>query len=273
MPHSYRAQVSITLQESAVISGFMRLLLLADIHANLEALEAVLEDAARRGYTETVFLGDAVGYGADAKAVLDRLRSLSPRSVMGNHETMLLAVAGGKRPSTTPVGLALKHQLEQLEAADLDWLRSWKQGVKAQQGGVECFFVHGSPRNPEEYVDSLGVARVSFRDWPGKLAFIGHTHIAGVYAALERDPVNVRLTPFVEAQNRLSMPPRGRWIVNPGSVGQPRDGINKASYGIFDFARNALEVYRVDYDIHAAQQKIRAAGLPEALATRLSVGK
>jgi predicted phosphodiesterase len=251
----------------------MRLLLLADIHANLEALEAVLADAARRGYDEVMFLGDAVGYGADARAVLERLRTLSPRCVSGNHEAMLLALAGGKKVSDTPVGQSLKHQLAQLEETHLEWLRSWKHGVKMQHGTLECFFVHGSPRNADEYVDSLGVARASFSDWSGKLAFVGHTHIAGVYAALERDPVNVRFTAFLEPQNRVSMPPKGRWIVNPGSVGQPRDGINKSGYGIFDFTRNALEVYRVDYDVYAAQQKIRAAGLPDALASRLSLGK
>jgi predicted phosphodiesterase len=251
----------------------MRLLLLADIHANLEALEAVLTDAKARTFTEVMFLGDAVGYGADAKAVLERLRALTPRCVSGNHEHMLLALAQGKGASDTPVGASLKHQLAQLEPSDLEWLRSWKQGVKSQQGNMECFFVHGSPRNADEYVDNLGAARASFTDWNGKLAFIGHTHIAGVYAALDRDPVNVRFTKFTDNQNRLAMPPKGRWIVNPGSVGQPRDGISKASYGIFDFTRNALEVYRVDYDVYTAQQKIRAAGLPEALASRLSLGR
>ena len=276
----------------------MRLLLLADIHANLEALEAVLADADKRGFTDTMFLGDAVGYGVDAKAVLTRLRALSPRAVQGNHEKMLLALTRGGIASKTPVGQALKVELEQLSAEDLAWIGAWKQGVKTMHGSLECFFVHGSPRNPDEYVDSLAAARGVFTDWVGRIAFVGHTHVAGVYTALgyppppepqrfgripgvpgatssqvEKDSLNLRFTPFLEPINRLPMPPKGRWIVNPGSVGQPRDGIPKASYGIFDFTKNSLEVYRVDYDVYATQQKIRAAGLPEALASRLSVGK
>ena len=251
----------------------MRLLLLADIHANLEALEAVLADAVTRGYSDTLFLGDAVGYGADAGAVVQRLRSLSPRCIMGNHEQMLIAAARTGKTSDTPVGLALKLALSQLSPDDLEWLRGWKQGIKALHGNVECFFVHGSPRDPNEYVDSLSAARAAFTDWAGRLAFVGHSHLAGVYAALERDVSNVRFTAFLEGLNRMTLPPRGRWIVNPGSVGQPRDGDPRAGYGIFDFNRNALEVYRVEYDVSAAQQKIRAAGLPDVLAARLSVGK
>jgi diadenosine tetraphosphatase ApaH/serine/threonine PP2A family protein phosphatase len=226
-----------------------------------------------RQYTETLFLGDAVGYGASSGEVVARLRTLSPRAVMGNHEQMLLSGIRTRRFSESPVGQALRLASTQLAPDNLEWLRSWKQGVKATLGNVEAFFVHGSPRDPNEYVDNLGSARAAFQDWPGKLAFIGHSHIAGVYAALDRDTSNVRFTPFLEGVNRLSMPPRGRWIVNPGSVGQPRDGDVRASYGIFDFARNALEVYRVAYDIPGAQRRIREAGLPDALATRLSVGK
>ena len=251
----------------------MRLLLLADIHANLEALEAVLVDAATRGYSDTLFLGDAVGYGADAGAVVQRLRSLSPRCITGNHEQMLLSAVRTGKTSDTPVGQALKLAISQLSSDDLEWLRSWKQGIKALHGSVECFFVHGSPRDPNEYIDNLTSARAAFSDWPGRLAFVGHSHIAGVYAALERDVSNVRFTAFLEGLNRMSLPPRGRWIVNPGSVGQPRDGDPRAGYGIFDFTRNALEAYRVEYDIAGAQQKIRSAGLPDVLAARLSVGK
>jgi diadenosine tetraphosphatase ApaH/serine/threonine PP2A family protein phosphatase len=251
----------------------MRLLLLADVHGNLEALEAVLGDAATRGFDETLFLGDAVGYGASSGEVVARLRALTPRGVMGNHEQMLLSGLRNARFSDTPVGQALKLASTQVSADDLEWLRAWKQGVRVPIGNVEAFFVHGSPRDPNEYVDNLGAARGAFTDWQGKLAFVGHAHIAGVYAALDRDTKNVRFTPFLDAVNRLAMPPRGRWIVNPGSVGQPRDGDARASYGIFDFGRNALEVYRVAYDIAGAQRRIREAGLPDALATRLSVGK
>ena len=156
----------------------MRLLLLADIHANLEALEAVLKDAATRGYSDTLFLGDAVGYGADAGAVVQRLRSLSPRCIIGNHEQMLLSAARTGKTSDTPVGLTLKLALSQLSPDDLEWLRGCKQGIKALHGSVECFFVHGSPRDPNEYVDNLTSARAAFSDWSGIRTSLGFTRLS-----------------------------------------------------------------------------------------------
>jgi predicted phosphodiesterase len=252
----------------------MRYLLLADIHSNSDALEAVLEDASKRHFEQTIFLGDAVGYGADAGVVFKQLELLKPRSILGNHDLMLLEMAQGKVVKTdTPVGMSLRLNLSQLLPSQIGFIQTWAEQASVKLDGAAVTFIHGSPRDPKEYVDSVNVARTIFKDWSGRLAFVGHSHLAGVFACLEN---NTDVTIFhgcLENENRLPMPPRGRWIVNPGSVGQPRDGNPKASYGVFDTNTKALEIYRVAYNIAAAQKKIRAAGLPEVLAARLDVGR
>ncbi len=252
----------------------MRYLLLADIHSNSDALDAVLADASKHNFEQTIFLGDAVGYGADAGAVVKRLELLKPRSILGNHDIMLLEMAQGKNIKTdTPVGQSLRLNMSQLLPSQLGWMQTWVEQASVRLDGAAVTFIHGSPRDPKEYVDNVNVARVIFKNWAGKLAFVGHSHLAGVFACLDN---NTALTIFhacTEDENRLPMPPKGRWIVNPGSVGQPRDGNPKASYGIFDTNAKLLEIYRVAYDIAAAQKKIRAAGLPEALASRLDLGR
>jgi predicted phosphodiesterase len=252
----------------------MRYLFLADIHSNSDALEAVLADALGRGFDEAVFLGDAVGYGADPVGVLQLLEAMEPLCIMGNHDEMLLEIAAGKSVrASSPVGIALKHNATQLESAQLEWIRSWTKRGGTRIDGAEALFIHGSPRDPDEYVDSVSVARSVFADWSGRMAFVGHSHIAGVYSVLHNNPNVATFHACMDAENRLTIPPKGRWIVNPGSVGQPRDGNTKASYGIYNIKTATLEIYRVHYDIAAAQEKIRMAGFPEALAARLGVGK
>ncbi len=252
----------------------MRYLLLADIHSNSDALEAVLLDALKRNYEQTIFLGDAVGYGADAAGVLKQLEALKPRSIVGNHDLMLLEMAQGKNiKAETPVGMSLRLNLSQLLPSQIGFIQTWVEQASVRLDGAPVTFIHGSPRDPREYVDSVSTARAIFKTWTGKLAFVGHSHLSGVFACLENNTDVTIFHALTENENRMPMPPRGRWIINPGSVGQPRDGNPKASYGVFDTSTKVLEVYRVGYDIAAAQKKIRAAGLPEALAARLDIGR
>ena len=265
----------------------MRFLMLADIHANLEALEAVLEDARTRSYETIIFLGDAVGYGPDPGAVIDKLEALNARCILGNHEAMMLGLPNAE-VLDGPAGQAIRWQRERLSVPQLEILRKWPERRKyssnssndlnltnASEGiPAEFFMVHGSPKNLFDYIDNLANARAAFADWGGRLAFVGHTHKPGVYATINSPNGEwTRWQGMEDEHNRLPMPPKARWIANPGSVGQPRDGNPYASYGIYDYAKGMFEVHRVKYDLETTQQKIRAANLPDMLAARLEVGK
>lgn len=264
----------------------MRFLMLADIHANLEAFEAVLEDAKPRQYDMVIFLGDAVGYGADPGAVIDKLEELGARSILGNHEAMMLGLPNAE-VLDGPAGQAIRWQRERLNVRQFESLRKYTERRKYSGAGnqdaalslnesipSEFFMVHGSPFNVFDYIDNLTNARAAFAAWGGRLAFVGHTHKPGVYATINSPTGEwTRWQGMEDAHNRLVMPPKARWIANPGSVGQPRDGNPHASYGIYDYAKGVFEVHRVKYDLETTQQKIRAAGLPDMLAARLEVGK
>ncbi|MEF2279964.1 metallophosphoesterase family protein [Deinococcus sp. YIM 134068] len=250
----------------------MRLLLLSDIHANQAALEAVLHDAAARRYDRIVHLGDAVGYGPHPAEVLRTLRDLNVVGVTGNHDAMLLDYADGRRTAReSVVSIALRWQLERLSSDDLALVRGWPDGVDDPEVGAR--YRHGSPASRDEYIDSVTAAREAFAGWEGRLAFVGHTHIPGVYATLNA-PVGewIKFQGFPEGGSYL-VPPGARVILNPGSVGQPRDGNPRASYGVFDTGRGAFEVFRVAYDVERTQEAALEAGLPQVLAARLAIGK
>jgi len=255
----------------------VRLLLLSDIHANHTALEAVVQDAGARGFDRVVQLGDALGYGPHPGEVLATLRGLNATSVLGNHEQMLLAQAHGQpgrwadlRPGSV-VTAALRWQRERLPAEDLAWVGSWPDGLDDPVVGAR--YRHGTPLSLDAYTDSVTAAREAFAGWVGRLAFVGHTHVPGVYSALHA-PVGewVKFQALREG-GRFPVPPGTRVILNPGSVGQPRDGNPQASYGIFDAEEGVFEVHRVPYDIGRAQTAALEAGLPPVLAARLALGK
>lgn len=250
----------------------VRLLLLSDTHANFAALEAVLAHAARHRYDKLVHLGDAVGYGPHAREVVQKLRELEATCIEGNHEHMLLQYADGSEPrKESVVGAALQYQLTQLGPQDIAWIRSWPDGIEDQE--IAARYRHGTPTSLDDYMDSVTAAREAFGQWQGKVGFVGHTHTPAVYATLNA-PVGewIKTQTFTDGGSYM-IPPAARVILNPGSVGQPRDGNPQASYAVYDSARHNFEVFRVDYDIEATQQAIRAAGLPEVLAARLAIGK
>jgi len=253
----------------------VRLLLLSDIHANAPALEAVLADAEHRGYDRAVMLGDALGYGGNPAEVLARLRDLGATCIRGNHEQMgldLLSRGGGELlGSGSVVGAALAWQFGQLGAADLAWVASWPDGVEDREVGAR--FRHGTPLSLDTYADSVTAARDAFAGWGGRLGFVGHTHIPGVYAALHAPVGEWVKFQGLSAGGSYLLPPGIRAICNPGSVGQPRDGDPRASYALFDLERQTFEVRRVPYSIEAAQNAILAAGLPPVLAARLALGR
>jgi len=250
----------------------VRVLLLSDIHANHPALEAVLRDAEVRRFDHVIHLGDALGYGPHPREVLTTLRDLDAVCLLGNHEQMLLDYADQRREKRdSVVSAALLWQLARLSKQDLAWVRTWRDGVDDPDIGAR--FRHGTPVSLDAYTDSVPAARGAFAQWQGRLGFVGHTHVPAVYATLNA-PVGewIKVQTFQESGSYL-IPPSARLILNPGSVGQPRDGNPHASYALYDTTRGNFEVFRVPYNVARTQEAVLAAGLPPVLATRLALGK
>lgn len=240
----------------------MRTLVLSDIHANLTALEAVIRDAAN---FERVFcLGDVVGYGPDPNECISSLLTLPQLNVvMGNHDAALSGIieVGNFNYDARQ---ALKVQAAMLSDASRDWMEL----LDLEKTTTEIHMAHGSPRNPIwEYLFSKLVALENFSAFETQVCLIGHTHVPSIFELND--------TPKV----RLLLPEQGdlwrsanRFILNPGSVGQPRDGNPKASYVIFDDAEESWQFRRVAYDISAVQGRMRALGLPSKHVERLERG-
>jgi diadenosine tetraphosphatase ApaH/serine/threonine PP2A family protein phosphatase len=244
----------------------MRYLILSDVHANLEALEAVLE--AERSWTQVLMLGDLVGYGADPNAVVERVRALPIAAmVRGNHDK----VATGLAPTDTfnPVARhAIAWTTRMLTPENHAWLAALPQGPIGVEDDVEI--CHGAPLDEDFYVfDEMDAQRAS-AGVSRALCLFGHTHVACVFQLTGR-AVQTRVPgpePYVHEFSALA-----RAMVNCGAVGQPRDGDPRAAYGVLDTDSHTVTLSRVPYDIQAAQAKILAAGLPPSLATRLGVGR
>ena len=246
----------------------MRSLIVSDIHSNLEAFDAVLADAEQAGGYDIVwFLGDLVGYGADPGQCIERLRSLPHIAIAGNHDH---AVTGKLNPdrfngSARAAALWTADVLTDEEMAYLSEL------PEVRKEG-EFTHVHGSLRDPvSEYLISEPAALATFALLETPFCLVGHSHYPIVWTENEHG-ADVAL---LAATTPLTLRGDQRMIVNPGSVGQPRDGDWRASYLLYDSGgggAGTLEHRRVEYDIATAQHKIRAAGLPESLADRLARG-
>jgi diadenosine tetraphosphatase ApaH/serine/threonine PP2A family protein phosphatase len=239
----------------------MRIAVLSDIHANLPALEAVL---AATGVVDAVWhLGDVVGYGPQPDAVVDRLREIGAVGVRGNHDA---AACGGPEIEwfNPEARRAMEWTRQAAAPATLDWLR--EQPDRRVMDG--CELVHGSPREPIwEYVTSVPAARANLAVLQAPIGLHGHTHIP--VAFVEEDGRLDLISPGDGSELEL----RGRRaLINPGSVGQPRDGDPDASFLILDPVAGRVTWHRVSYDVGAVQRRMRRVGLPEALSARLSFG-
>jgi predicted phosphodiesterase len=247
----------------------LRYLILSDIHSNLEALEKCLALADGR-YDQALCLGDLVGYGPDPNPVVERVRPLAKTIVRGNHDK---ACCGLMDPQEFNVlaRLATEWTRSQLTPEHFEFLRSLPTGpVK-----IDAFdLVHGSPADEDEYLfDALGAQR-AFQSMASPLVFFGHTHQQGGFLITAND----RFQP-IETPSKKNDEPAGflletgtRYLINPGSVGQPRDGDWRAGFAIFDADARRVDYYRTPYNLELTQQKMRKAGLPEPLALRLEVG-
>jgi predicted phosphodiesterase len=239
----------------------MRYAILADIHANLEALQAVLEDTRQQNCTHYVCLGDVVGYGANPKECLDLIRGMNMPVVKGNHDEYI-SVDDDPEGFNDAAAEAVTWTRAQLTPDDRKWLRELKYFRLVANFSI----VHATLDAPQRwgYVFEKLEAAASFTYQNTQVCFFGHTHVP---VAFVRD-TTVRGGTY----SKFRVEPGKKYFVNVGSIGQPRDRNPKAAYVIYDMAQQTIELRRLDYDIATAQKKIRAAGLPERLAARLALG-
>ncbi len=245
----------------------MRTLILSDIHANYEALEAVLGKVRRKRFDVVLMLGDVVGYGASPNQVVDVLRRMrrTMYSIRGNHDKVATGIDDGATFNDVAL-TAARWTRERLTATNLRWVRDLPQGPLAITDDLAI--CHGSPLDEDAYVFSDFDAEQIFAAHPAPLTFFGHTHITSLFVATPR---GVRVSPLRDS-GRLELVPGYRYLLNPGSIGQPRDRDPRASFMTYDSERALVRWYRVPYPISDAQARIRRAGLPDVLAERLSVG-
>jgi diadenosine tetraphosphatase ApaH/serine/threonine PP2A family protein phosphatase len=254
----------------------MKSLVISDIHANLEALEATLAAAGR--FDRVLMLGDLVGYGADPNAVVERVRALPNMTVIrGNHDKVGAGLEDVDNFNHI-ARQAIAWTARVLTPDNRAWLSELPQGPVIIDSDIEI--CHGAPFDEDVYIfdslDALRALHVARRP----LCLFGHTHVPAVFHLRQAQGESSRTenaleltTPDQSGPFPIALDPGSRYLVNCGAVGQPRDADPRAAYGVFDSTSRTLTLIRTDYDIPAAQSKILAAGLPEVLARRLAVGR
>jgi diadenosine tetraphosphatase ApaH/serine/threonine PP2A family protein phosphatase len=233
----------------------MRIAVLSDIHGNFEALEAALGDVDSRKVDRIVCLGDIVGYGANPRECLQCIRERTNDIVLGNHDAAAFDIRVRENMSINAVE-AIRWTERQLSREDMDFLRGLPQSISFH----DIFFVHATPKAPREweYIMYSFDARGYFRYFTERLCFIGHSHSPRI---------------FCEKAFKLSFSMEERWIINVGSIGQPRDEDPRASYGLLDTVAGTYDNIRLPYNIDGAAAKILDAKLPKVLAKRLYEGR
>ena len=244
----------------------MKIGVISDIHSNFEALNCVLESIER--VDKFICLGDIVGYGADPNDCIEKIKDLSCRCIGGNHD---FAVVG--RVDVDYFNYAARFAIlwtsRQLKKDNINFLLNLNKKIELKNNIIA---VHGSPQNPVlEYILDKNTASLIFSKYNFKICFVGHSHLAGCFSFNEDnnqiDYINFSHGGYIEISKNK------RYIINCGSVGQPRDGNPQASYGIFDLKNNVVNIYRVTYPVNLTKSKIINAGLPRSLADRLSYGR
>ena len=243
----------------------MRCAIIADIHSNLAAFQAVLDDIKMQEIDKIWCLGDIVGYGPDPHECIELLRETDNICVAGNHDRAVIGQLdiSSFNPNAAE---AVEWTAERLSIGDITYLKNLPESIEVG----DFLLVHGSPREPiMEYILSISVARQNFDCFRTKYCLIGHTHIPQAYSFDEEDICTVtRFVPTVKLVTGEI-----RLIINPGAVGQPRDGNPDASYAIYDNGTKTVQLRRVPYDIRKTQDRIMESGLPPRLAYRLESGE
>ncbi|HVA94172.1 MAG TPA: metallophosphoesterase family protein [Candidatus Dormibacteraeota bacterium] len=247
----------------------MRFLILSDIHANITALDAALA-AVQDRWERVLCLGDIVDYGPDPNEVTSRVKALAPIIIRGNHDK---AVAGlSSLDDFNPVAkISARWTREQLRPENLDYIAQLPAGPLSADS---LTLVHGAYHDEDEYVFVPGQAMGGLVDSPSTVTFFGHTHYQGGFSYRAGQIGVIQLKPEPGSNfAALRLAPDTRYLLNPGSIGQPRDGDPRAALAIADLDHDVIEFWRVPYDIGAVQQRMRAAGLPASLIDRIGLGR
>lgn len=242
----------------------MKWALLSDIHGNFEAFEVVLGRLSKEGIDKVAFLGDIVGYGASPNECIDLLRDKADVMVAGNHDY-------------GAIGLTATSDFNSVARAAIEWTReqlsdtnsSFLSRLPLTSITDDLTFVHSTPYNPQDwdYLFSWSDVIRNFNLCEYRICFAGHSHIPAIFIKDDEGRI------YPSKALTIQMEDRSRYIINVGSVGQPRDGIPDAAFGIFDTKELVFTLNRVPYDVGAAQKKIIAAGLPKQLVARVAVGR
>jgi len=247
----------------------VRFLVLSDIHANHTALEAAL-GAAEGRWDKAVCLGDLVGYGPDPNEVVARVRELGATTIRGNHDKAGcgLDTAEDFNPLARKVALWTR---EKLSAENITWLKELPAGP-LQVDGISI--LHGALKNEDEYVFTPAQALEGLLEAPTQLNFFGHTHFQGGFSFRDNKLGVIQLRPGAGASfAALQIEPQSRYLINPGSIGQPRDADPRAAFAIADLTHRVIEFWRAPYDVEAVQRRMLEAELPEPLVLRLGYGR
>ncbi|HEV8253957.1 MAG TPA: metallophosphoesterase family protein [Vicinamibacteria bacterium] len=246
----------------------MRYLILSDIHSNKEAMAAVLAFVRRKPWDKAVVLGDIVGYGANPNQAVDMVRRLRPLvGVRGNHDKVCSGIEDGELFNRIALEAALWTR-KKLTRPNTRWLRTLPQGpVVVDDAFAIC---HGTPIDEDAYIFGEIEALNVFRQTDYPLCFFGHSHFPVIFA-LSTDSITTILT--AAPSFRFKLREGVRYLVNPGSVGQPRDGSPLTGFAIYDSDSRTVTIHRLNYPVESAQERILRAGLPRPLAERLAVGR
>jgi predicted phosphodiesterase len=246
----------------------LQFLILSDLHGNAEATDAVLRRVRRKRFDAYLVLGDLVGYGAGPNQVVEAVRNLDRPAhlVRGNHDKVVAGIERGENFNHAALAAA-RWTAEHLKPGNLRFVRELPRGpVDLPEGLTIC---HGSPLDEDQYVFSIFEAWDIFSSYPADVIFFGHTHVPSMFVMRGRE---TRVALLHGATGTIRIQPGERYLINPGSVGQPRDRDPRAAYMTYDTRTRTVRWYRVQYPVERAQQRILKRGLPKVLADRLALG-
>lgn len=246
----------------------MKYLILSDIHSNREALSAVLQFVRRKRFDKVAFLGDLVGYGANPNQAVDLVRGLrSVAAIRGSHDKVCSGIENGEMFNRIALEAAMWTR-RKLTRTNLQWLKALPRGPLLVDDSFGI--AHGTPLDEDAYIFGEIEALNVFRRTDFPVCFFGHSHFPVIFE-LSPDAITTILT--VAPTFRYKLQPGMRYLINPGSIGQPRDGNPQASFAIYDSRARSVTIQRVTYRLRQAQQRILDAGLPRPLADRLALGR